>query len=351
MAGGFNNPLVGGVGKLIRDFIQSPNYVAGDTGWTVNKDGTVEFNSGTFRGTLILTNAGVALLVYNGTPAAGNLVAAISPIQGFDQFNNEYYNGLTLYPNFEGISGGEVVFPFETGPPNETGPLAGAYLQAFKNSDTDFDLRLALDASGIGAAFVPIIDLAWDNVNKGAIIAFAEKFSAGPPTGWATGNGGISVTKNGFQIGAGAIGKCYSGNFSYSLAGVPTAGGNTVINAGITTNEEDTDYGTTGAEGEAPGSNWAAGVFTSPVKAKYLCSGSSWASDFGAGYIRRIVFQSNIGGAGFVNVGAAETTAAPATFTKVVRLDVGDQIRFLTHQESGATKTMIGDISVDRLLT
>lgn len=40
------------MGKLIRQFIQSPNYVAGSAGWTINKDGSSEFNNITARGTV-----------------------------------------------------------------------------------------------------------------------------------------------------------------------------------------------------------------------------------------------------------------------------------------------------------
>lgn len=45
------NALVGGV-VLMRPAIQSPDYVAGVSGWAIRQDGTVEFNSGTFRGTI-----------------------------------------------------------------------------------------------------------------------------------------------------------------------------------------------------------------------------------------------------------------------------------------------------------
>ena len=47
----FSNAVVGGV-TLVRAAIQSPNYVTGVSGWTINQDGTVEFASGTFRGDL-----------------------------------------------------------------------------------------------------------------------------------------------------------------------------------------------------------------------------------------------------------------------------------------------------------
>ena len=49
------NPVVGG-SVLRRPAIQSPNYVAGVSGWSVNADGTAEFNSVTVRGTVTSTD-------------------------------------------------------------------------------------------------------------------------------------------------------------------------------------------------------------------------------------------------------------------------------------------------------
>ncbi len=47
----FQDPVLAGE-KLIHTGIRSDNYVAGLTGWRIARDGTVEFNSGTFRGQL-----------------------------------------------------------------------------------------------------------------------------------------------------------------------------------------------------------------------------------------------------------------------------------------------------------
>lgn len=45
----FSNPIVGGT-TLIRPAIHSPDYEPGVAGWTINKDGTAEFNDVVFRG-------------------------------------------------------------------------------------------------------------------------------------------------------------------------------------------------------------------------------------------------------------------------------------------------------------
>lgn len=48
----FNNDIAGGNGQLVRNWIQSQNYVAGVSGWRISKNGNAEFNNGTFRGSI-----------------------------------------------------------------------------------------------------------------------------------------------------------------------------------------------------------------------------------------------------------------------------------------------------------
>lgn len=48
----FNDEVVGGI-TLIRPAIQSPDYLAGVRGWTINDDGSAEFNNVTIRGTVV----------------------------------------------------------------------------------------------------------------------------------------------------------------------------------------------------------------------------------------------------------------------------------------------------------
>lgn len=72
----FGNPIVAGV-ALIREAIQSPNYVAGVSGWSINRDGTAEFADFTARGTLQagpitsrvdVNDEGLSVTSDNGTP-------------------------------------------------------------------------------------------------------------------------------------------------------------------------------------------------------------------------------------------------------------------------------------------
>jgi hypothetical protein len=52
----FSDPIVAGT-ELIRDAIHSAGYVAGVSGWTINKDGTAEFSNLTARGSMEVTGA------------------------------------------------------------------------------------------------------------------------------------------------------------------------------------------------------------------------------------------------------------------------------------------------------
>lgn len=101
--GGFADPLVDGNGKLIIPAVQSPNFVEGSSGWSIEQNGNAEFNDVVFRGTLegtevIFNSAGV--FFYNGVPAAGNLIGSWAVTGGHDQFGNAFNPGLlTYYPS------------------------------------------------------------------------------------------------------------------------------------------------------------------------------------------------------------------------------------------------------------
>lgn len=61
---GFNNPIISGGGSLVYPSIHSPGYESGVQGWTVNADGSAEFNSLTLRGTFngldyVINSAGI----------------------------------------------------------------------------------------------------------------------------------------------------------------------------------------------------------------------------------------------------------------------------------------------------
>jgi hypothetical protein len=68
-AGGFSNPIVGGDGALVFPSIHSPNFVHGVSGWSINKDGSAEFQDVILPGTV-------------GTTVTFAAVAPVSPAVG-----------------------------------------------------------------------------------------------------------------------------------------------------------------------------------------------------------------------------------------------------------------------------
>jgi len=125
------NPIVGGTVLRI-PAIQSPNYVAGVSGWQVKISGDAEFNSitvrGQFEGTDFVINTSGAFF-YSGTPAAGNLIASITNAAGTDAETNAYLAGFVTY----GIVSGQLTAVQINGSTlrwstaaTEAGPWAGA---------------------------------------------------------------------------------------------------------------------------------------------------------------------------------------------------------------------------------
>jgi hypothetical protein len=56
----FTNPIVAG-NSLIREAIQSPNFVSGSSGWSINKDGSAEFTDALIRGEFSAGNGAVTV--------------------------------------------------------------------------------------------------------------------------------------------------------------------------------------------------------------------------------------------------------------------------------------------------
>jgi len=101
----FTNPVVGGV-QLIRNAIQSVNYVPGVSGWAIFRDGTAEFATGTFRGPVVIID-----------PATGTVLATINANgqASFQTVEAKDYtiNGVSLSATLSAIGKG-IVGQFRT---------------------------------------------------------------------------------------------------------------------------------------------------------------------------------------------------------------------------------------------
>jgi hypothetical protein len=95
MTGGFNNPVIGGGGSLVYPSIHSPGFVSGLSGWTINKDGSAEFNNVIIRSGVVISGTS---LQYSGLPALlGNLIGSDAGTAGTDAVGNAYLAGKTSY--------------------------------------------------------------------------------------------------------------------------------------------------------------------------------------------------------------------------------------------------------------
>jgi len=72
----FTDPVVGGT-ELIRDAIHSSNYVPGTSGWSINRDGSAQFNDVTITGGELLVSDvdGSYIHVFDENPGAGAVIA------------------------------------------------------------------------------------------------------------------------------------------------------------------------------------------------------------------------------------------------------------------------------------
>lgn len=126
--GGFSNPLIGAGGTLVYPSIHSPNYVHDLSGWTINKDGSAEFDDLTLRGSFVgddwIINA-TGEFFYSGTPATGNLIFSnVAGSSGTDDFGNHYLgNGSTWY----GLVAGVAMTAIAGGLEFFTGSLSGGW--------------------------------------------------------------------------------------------------------------------------------------------------------------------------------------------------------------------------------
>lgn len=89
------NEVVGG-NTLRRAAIASPNFVTGISGWSINQDGSAEFNNVVIRNGQVVSGTA---LYYSGPPALGNLVASVSAAAGTDTPGNHYLAGVASYRN------------------------------------------------------------------------------------------------------------------------------------------------------------------------------------------------------------------------------------------------------------
>jgi hypothetical protein len=335
---GFGNAILGGASKLIRAAIQSPNYLAGVAGWTINKDGSVEFNNGTFRGTIVFGGVG-QIFVYKGAPALNNLVAAISPSFGTDAYGNTYYPGLTL-PNYTGgLFGGSVVFTDPSGTPLNPGAMqthhgsaTSSFLEilGFQNSHGLFGTRPLIRIAYLNDSADSDHEIILSNVS-GRIYSEAQVH---------TFDGGT------YSFGTGPVGGYYYEGMSLSLQTIPSAGASVQIVNLVPNTTLYNDY--------PRAFNLATGEWTCPADGLYTHSfGHRWS--IGA-WVSGSRFQLQIlkNGGRWASDESTMATASAKQITKQGLFVAGDVVTYTTFQSTGVNQNIAvsgdSEITVHRYL-
>ena len=196
----FNNDVVGGI-TLIRSAIQSANYIPGVSGWTINRDGSSEFASGTFRGPVIVidpsTGNVLASIGANGNVSAQNfyatgdvIIGSLSVLAAITQAPRGVVGQFTTTSALPAIPGGNVLadicwVPFTIDPTRQYMFRCTSNEIVNPNSvnSEDFTFNLIVNQPG---GFSGTVHSTIENVSpKGAslnLCAFAGFSAAGPAT-------------------------------------------------------------------------------------------------------------------------------------------------------------------------
>jgi len=150
----FQNPIVAGT-TLVRQAVQSRNYVAGVSGWRIGADGSSEFNSGTFRGDLIV-----------GTPANGEVIISttvpsdVSSFYGADTTPDQVFIG-------QQASTGDYWYEI-AGMFTGSSPNMPFHAEGFVHSGTVFEIMRATQTVGASVGFITIGLVAGTHITLGA---------------------------------------------------------------------------------------------------------------------------------------------------------------------------------------
>lgn len=259
------------------------------------------------------------VLVYNGTPAEGNLILAISPGSGHDAYGNAYNSGLTV-----GTAGGlPEYFSFYDSSNNDpigflaAGPFSASYPGCYFE-DARGNVLVGVVNNPNPSLNTPYI-LLWDANNSFKVQV------------------GTLSSGNGLQIGAGPVGKYYYEEVTLaSTQSIPTGTVTQVTN--LSAGTKYSDYGSAW--------NLTTGAWTCPVSGVY-----DWNVVMGlvgslsnARCFVRVCKTFNTGPFYCVDdvpISAGNLLSATGTFSA----NAGDQYHVEVYQSSGAAHTLDNTVS------
>jgi hypothetical protein len=294
--GEFSNPVVGGVGKLIRQFVQSPNFVSGSSGWTINKDGSAEFQNATIRGSVIIGGSGNAVLFYSPSPGAGNLFLSIAPSNGTDAYGNTYTGGIEFHSAPAGT---------------------GLHFDGINNPAQE--MRLFMDSSG-GVDTLKLsgpMGVQFD-LGQSVLLGSADTVIIG------------TAISGKFQVGNGIPGRYYDEEYKGFLPNLAN-GALTTIDPTTGAHKIHNDYGA---------SAWTGNTWTAPDDGEYTLQSffpnvfdGDWAN------VHRHLIDGAIIDSLGVNNGAVHSPGI-ASLSSTIELASGDTFQMAALQNSGAARAM-----------
>lgn len=306
---GFSNPVVGGQGALVRDFIKSTLFQHLVQGWQINQDGSAEFQN----------------LIARGDISADSVVVPAGEVSPNARIVIDN-TGITAY-----AAGDQVAFRVNIPAPL----LAFKVLEALSIST----VRASANALGSVIDFetpgtlsiVPAEDVA----TFGGPQAVAWTFDNGVQTGVGLGVD-AATNPDTFKYGNGFTGGAYSGEWATPAQVIPTAALTKLIN--FVTLDSHSDYGN--------GMNLGTGVWTCPVSSRYFITFNvqylTWVA--GSRNLMRVV--DNVTGQIYANSDEANTGTAgndTLSFTKLFQKN--DQLIFDVLQVTGANRTLDNTMS------
>lgn len=297
------NPIAGGIGSLIRQWLQSVPFVHGSTGWRISRNGDVEFNSGVFRGNLSassLSGTSIGTSSFNGGTI--NQSTIVEPTITFDSGGGLLllYATTTVVTTFnasgtfavpaavtsikaECVGAGAGGYNSAIGGP---GGGAGEYAAELTLTVTPLEtLTITVGTGGSGGTIGQSPGIGGDTTVKRSttalVTAHGGRFGGGnnnpafggqgstntvhfngggsPAQNIGTTNGGCGGGGSGGSMQAGNSGAANSGN-NGGLGGAAVTGGGAGGNGG-----SGSGPGTAGATGGAPGGGGGSGGFGTGV--------------------------------------------------------------------------------------
>ncbi len=195
------NPIVGGTVLRI-PAIQSPNFVSGVSGWTINADGTAQFN----QLTLIVQATAAAVLIYNGVAALGTLIGSWAGTAGTDPYGNAYPAGLSAQQGT--LTGMTISVSTLINSLIQSGTITNSAMSGSAiNAGTMTDTKITFTQSGLGS--VLIYSTSTTTVTQTVTGVYNFTAPAGVTSakvecwGAGAGGGGGNNTRGGFGAGGG----------------------------------------------------------------------------------------------------------------------------------------------------